>query len=265
MYYYVEKILQKALWPETIALVVLIFAWLCLRRGKNRYAKFGLLGAFLILFIPSLPFLANSLVGHIEGYYPTRPIGDYPPADVIVVLGGSTGFLQPPRQEPEEISGSRILPAARLYRAGKAKFVMACGGLPYRDTQGKMRTMADDISDILVEEGVPRSAILLEDRSKTTREDALYAGQILREKGFKTALLVTSAFHLKRATRLFKATGTEIIPVPVGHEVTRGGLHFDSFFPDARALYLSTLAWKECVGYFVDWVFSLWGGRRTTP
>jgi uncharacterized SAM-binding protein YcdF (DUF218 family) len=252
MYYFLEKMLQKFLWPESLALIALVLVFFALIRRKIGMATKLLVVGFILLAVPSVPIVSSTLLGHLERYYPAKPLAQYPEADVIVVLGGSTAAVQPPRQEPEEIYGSRLLPAARLYKLGKAKHVMVCGGIPYTDTHGQLRTMADDMRDILVEEGVPASAILLENISRTTREDAFYAGQMLEANEFKSVLLVTSAFHLRRATDLFRRTGLEIIPVPVGHEVTGTRPMWEGFFPDSHYLWLSSVAWKEYVGRWVD-------------
>lgn len=255
MYFLLEKILQKFIWPETLVILSMLIAIVALSTKRTKLATRALWIALVLLLIPSIPLVASNIMGRLEAYYPSRPVAEYPQADVIVVLGGSTEALVSPRQEPEEMSGSRILPAARLYRAGKAKYVMACGGIPYTDIHKKTRTLADDIHDILVDEGVPSSAIILENDSRTTREDAFYASQIFAERNFKSALLVTSAFHLRRAAELFKRSGIEIIPVPVGHYVTSNVASWDFFVPDVKSLWLSTVAWKEYVGNWVDQIF----------
>src|SRR6185436_17873774 len=100
---------------------------------------------------------------------------DSPPADAIVVLGGGTTARTP--QQPEvglAGSGGRLLHAFRLYRAGKAPLVLLSGdGLTPAESEARqMRT-------ILAEWGVPDGAMLLEERSRNTHENAVESAAIL--------------------------------------------------------------------------------------
>jgi uncharacterized SAM-binding protein YcdF (DUF218 family) len=251
MFYFVSKFLEKFIWPESLSLLFLFVSLLIARR--NRKWSVGLAaGAFFILFFSSLPIVARALMGPLERYYPSAPSDHYPVVDAIVVLGGSTSPLQNPRFEAEEMTGSRVLPAARLYRAGKAKWVLASGGVPYQDRRGKERTIAEDIADLLIDFDVPPSAILRQSRSRNTREDARESAAMLKAKNLTKILLVTSAFHQRRAVRLFEREGMIVVPVPTGPEVTEDNLKWEWFCPDAPSLATFTRAFKEYVGYAVD-------------
>jgi uncharacterized SAM-binding protein YcdF (DUF218 family) len=59
--------------------------------------------------------------------------------------------------------------------------------------------------------GVPKKAILLEDKSTSTEENALFTKQILKRYGYTSLILVTSPYHSKRAFKIFnKIMGGEI-------------------------------------------------------
>ena len=64
------------------------------------------------------------------------------------------------------------------------------------------------------ENGVPAEAILIEDRSRSTEENALYSDEIMRAHGWKTALLVSDGYHLLRATWIFSNEGIPFTTSP---------------------------------------------------
>ena len=54
--------------------------------------------------------------------------------------------------------------------------------------------------------GLPASvSVIREDRARTTFENAYYSGKIIREKRFRSIILVTSRYHLPRSLFLWKA------------------------------------------------------------
>ncbi|HEY0254643.1 MAG TPA: YdcF family protein, partial [Kofleriaceae bacterium] len=128
---------------------------------------------------------------------PLRPRASTPiaPRDLIVVLGAALGprnSLTPPLLE-------RVTVAAELFAAAAAPRVVATGGV----TTGT-RSEAAVIADALEAAGVPREAIVVEDRSRTTAENARYTHELV---GDRSAWLVTQPFHARRAERLFRAEG----------------------------------------------------------
>ncbi len=69
---------------------------------------------------------------------------------------------------------------------------------------------ADFIRQQLVRAGVPRDAIALEDRSRTTKENAEFTTRMLQERGVRRAIIVTSWFHSRRALSSFRSFGPKI-------------------------------------------------------
>ena len=112
-------------------------------------------------------------------------------ADVIVVLGGDG----PPRAAE----------AAALFRTGLAPRVLVSG---YGDCWS--------IRDAMTAQGVPTEAILLECSSRSTYENALFSSPFLAGLRARSALLVTSWFHLRRALACASALAPDVrwMPVP---------------------------------------------------
>ena len=127
-------------------------------------------------------------------------------ADVIVVLG--SGLRRDNRPGPA--LARRAIHAAELYSQGLADTVICTGGY----TAGRNRSEADGCREVLIENGVPETAILLEDQSRSTEENAMYAHEIMQEHGFENAILVSDGFHLLRAQWIFSQVGVPVFPSP---------------------------------------------------
>ncbi len=125
-------------------------------------------------------------------------------ADAIFLPGGSH-----PNQ-PEY--------AAELYHKGLAQWLIPSGGVSVkRDKWGGVRAKADIydgdyhsdcdfFTDVLLKNGVPRSAIVGEDKSGHTRDNAFLSRKAVDEKGIeiKTAMIVCKAFHARRCLMLYQ-------------------------------------------------------------
>lgn len=117
------------------------------------------------------------------------------PADVIIILG--SGLRRDGRAG--DALWRRSLWGAEIYEQGLAEAIICTGGIG----RGQTRSESEVCKQILMEEGVPESAIFIEKSSHSTEENALYAHQIMDEKGWKDAIIVTDSFHMLRASWIF--------------------------------------------------------------
>jgi uncharacterized SAM-binding protein YcdF (DUF218 family) len=119
------------------------------------------------------------------------------PADVIVILAG---------EETE-----RVEYGVKLFKEGwarKDRMILAGGPLVWKYTWASL------MKEHAISLGVPKGAILLEDKSRTTEEDVRFTKDILNKYGYKSCILVTSPYHSRRATRIFqKIMGDKIIVI----------------------------------------------------
>lgn len=252
MFFIFSKLVQPILWPFNIALLLLIAALACRHWRREKTAWRLVIAALAFLLIPALPLVAMGMMRSLESSYPSLASAQAPTAEAIVVLGGSIWGAQPPRLEAEEASGSRLTPAARLYRHKKAPFIVVSSGSPYFFPDGKEGIEANDMRDFLVDAGVPDKAIIREDRSRNTEENARHTAEILKTRGWSKILLVTSAYHLPRAVAIFKKYGvTDVIPFPTEKRMTEGPFRFSYLIPELAALQTTTAAIKEYVGRWV--------------
>ena len=253
---FLSKLLPIFIYPLGLA-CVLIIAALCTakRRGMQRGA---LILALLVLWSASNRWVAMGLARSLEWRY--LPPAEAPQAEVIVVLGGSTLPAEPPRQMVEvNGSGDRVLYAAWLYQHGKGKAILLSGGL--LDWDLGESTPAQDMAALLEMMGVPSEALWLQAESRNTYEDALYCARLLESKGIRRVLLVTSAWHMPRAVRLFQVQGLEVTPLPTDFTVTEAGwrqlaqgdlrAQMLALMPSADNLALTSRMLKEYVGTLV--------------
>jgi len=222
MYRFIVALLQPYPLLYLLTLVALVRVWRSYLGNRRRLllaiVPFGLLG-----FV-SLPVVGYLALGSLEWPYPPR---DEVPDDAgaIVVL---SGYVRPPGgsvRDPELGSDTllRCLHAAQLYKAQLHKNhrcpIVVTGGKVNLNTPGNM--LAKDMHDFLVGQGVKEEDLLMEDASSTTFENAWNSGEkFLTPRGIDKIVLVTSAFHMWRSERCFRALGFQVVPSPCDYRAT---------------------------------------------
>ena len=169
----------------------------------------------LLLIVAALLYFGGFIaVIHITGANDSADA-----ADVIIVLGaglrgdGRPGWALTRRSER----------AAGLWQDGVAPLIMCAGA----KAEGFPRSEADACREILVRRGLPMSAILMEEMSRSTEESAIYAGNILSDMGLSRAVLVSDSYHMLRATWLYRRRGLEI----AGSPVPASRINYPLFYP----------------------------------
>ena len=121
-------------------------------------------------------------------------------ADCMIVLGGG---LDRNTGEPLSTLAYRLDRAVGLFDEGYAPAIIVSGG------QGadEIISEAESMRNYLLRHGVPENAIIMEAQSTTTRENMAYSKAIMDENGYKSALIVTSDYHLWRAMQLADRAG----------------------------------------------------------
>jgi uncharacterized SAM-binding protein YcdF (DUF218 family) len=201
-----ELILPPVPWL-LLLLAVLIF-W------RRRWARTLLLVTFCLIVALHSGIVGYGLRYPLESRYPPlREPAQVEPYDAIVVL---TASLIPPGglipfPAIDEHMFRRLDEAWRLYRL-RPKPIVVSGGHVNPFTPAKNENQI--ARDYLIRWGVPQSDVLGEDKSRDTFESAVEVEKILRKKGWKRYLLVTSAIHMPRSMIAFRAKAPEPIPAP---------------------------------------------------
>lgn len=234
----------------SIALLLLATLFLLLKRKKRAFS----LGFFALVWVLfwSLPAASIWLGGHLENRYHYETAQHVPVADAIVVLGGHTANSRHNWFADYDASktSTRISRGAELYEAKRAPFILVSGAAFDGGT-----SEAQGMARYLRSQGIPEHAIVIEEKSFTTQENAIYSARILREKNVNRILLVTSALHMPRSVASFTKEGLEVIPAPVAPQITRPDDSWEAIWtPNYQALNASRSIIKEYVGLLVYWV-----------
>ncbi len=120
------------------------------------------------------------------------------PADAIVVLGAAEYD-----GTPSAVFAARLDHAVALYRQGLARYLVVTGGGREGD-----RTTEAAVARIYAEDhGVPASAILSEDRGRSTLESLEGVVRIMRANGLRSAVFVSDRSHMLRVLRMARDLG----------------------------------------------------------
>jgi uncharacterized SAM-binding protein YcdF (DUF218 family) len=201
-----------------------------------------------LLYVGSLPLTGQALLAWLESHYASVPIAQVEKADAIVPLGGIFG---PPVAEgclPNVAqAGDRLEAGIVLWQRGKAEWLVFTGArIPW---EGRTEVEGALSKRAAVERGVPAEKILVTRDIGNTADEARAVADLMKERGWKKVILVTSAFHMPRAARLFRKAGVEITPFPVDfrHDAQRHLTVLD-FLPSAGALADTEMVLRECYG-----------------
>ena len=231
--------------PLIQALLLLLVALVLWR--FSRLARRLVVVAFAWLYLCSTAVVADFLMGTLEDDYKPRALSKVPEADAIVILGGATrGDAHFSTMGDLNQHADRLTYGLQLYQAGKAPWILLSGGGSEQE-----RPESEIMYDYLELMGVPKGSMLRERESRTTQENAVYSGILLQGKGVQRILLVTSAFHMRRAVPLFERQGLEVVPAPTDYQRIVSEPTLPRWLPGAEALVRTSKAIKEHVGYWV--------------
>ena len=240
--------LHPLICPSVLAGIIGGIGLLLLVLRRYRSAVFLVLLATAWIWLCATPAFATWLHQDLQDGHPPRPAATYPRAQAIVVLGGSD-LLRPSwhgRADAASAPPSRVGFGLELYQAERAPVVLLSGG------GGAAYRMATALRRV----GVPAGALQTETRSGNTHQNALYSAAILQRERKQRILLVTSAMDMPRAAASFRRQGLTVIPAPVPYDPDWLGVTRRDWWPQHRALYLTSRCLHEIVGL---WAYKLLG------
>jgi uncharacterized SAM-binding protein YcdF (DUF218 family) len=248
MYVYLSKILPLLVLPVGVVITLLSLAFLLVLFGKRKTGAAMMFIALGVLWLASTPLVAEKLYLRLAERFPAVSLEQIPTSKCAVLLGGSVEAAVPPRVNTELFdSVDRVYKAAELFRARKAqRVIVAAGNQPWLSSQ---RVEAELIRDLLLDWGVPAYAILLEDKSRNTRENALFSRELIERYDCGQPLLVTSVAHMPRAVATFASLGISVFPVSTDvRAYYKESQTLLDFLPNADALAMTTNVMREWIG-----------------
>ena len=242
MFFILSKTLNFLTSPLSWIFLMIIFSLVF----RKKILYFLALGLFIFF---SNPLIVNSIYSNWE--YPATPLEEesYP---VAIVL---TGMVIPEISIDNQIQLSdgaeRITESLRLYHSGKIKNILVAGGSghlsnPDLKESPRLRKLALALQ-------VPETNVFMEDQSKNTYETAVNVKPILDENfdlGSSKILLVTSAYHMRRALACFQKQELNIQPYAVDfHTIEGSAIGLTSFLPSTSAILKWDRMIHEWIGF----------------
>lgn len=235
-----KKLITPFLLPPGIFVVILIFSgFLFLKKSR----KAGILNILIgtSIWLLSIGPVSDNLMKGLENdlVIPANPRGD-----VIILLGG--GVYDGVRDltgvgAPSEDTLARIVTVVRLQKKLQVPVIVSGGAVfPWR----KSEAIVD--RRFLMDLGVPGDKILMEDKSRDTLQNAEYVKEICEKRRFTSPILITSAYHMKRALLSFREFNMDATPVPANFKTWDRKYGWTDYLPgDLRT---SMIACREYIG-----------------
>ncbi len=239
MSFTISKILLSLITPPAGLMIIILVGLLTI--GCCRwFGRFLVILGIALLYCLSISPVSDALLKPLESAWP--PLKDtHVKAEAIVVLGGGVrdsswaGAAAGPGPEAE----ARLVKGIVIYRSMHVPLVLAGGnGDPFRAVPGD----ADVMQPLARALGVPTKDIIAENKSRNTLEAAKNLKQLVKARRI---IVVTSAYHMKRAVAMFRKQGFEVVPAPAVYLSEQRPLSVHSLIPRANALAASSAACSE--------------------
>lgn len=248
-----KKFLTVWLMPLPFCLVLLVVGlwWVCSSKHLQ-LGRFFLMCGVLFLLAFSNRFVSSWLIRPLETSYPA--VADYAPGDAVpsdlaecqavVVLGGGHGDVNgfSALAKLSSASRARLTEGVRLARLlPSARLIVTGGGATGQPTHAEIQAQA------AISLGVDPKRIVRIETARDTEEEAQALTKIIGNERFA---LVSSAWHLRRATALMRNQGLKPLPCPCDFTVRPGAQRsISDFLWDTESLGRSTWAVYERLGF----------------
>jgi uncharacterized SAM-binding protein YcdF (DUF218 family) len=158
-----------------------------------------------LLFLFSNPLIINQLLGVWELNAEKSSQKSY---DTVIILGGYMSTDNSNNSYSFGEGADRLTEGLVLYKKGLAKKIILSGGSGSLVDDTRESVLA---KSFLVDNcGVPDSVVLIDSVSRNTYENAVESKKIIKAENLKTAVMITSAWHMRRALGCFKIVGLNI-------------------------------------------------------
>ena len=238
---YLHKIAPLFVMPIA-TLVISLF--LCIYFNKNKVAYLIL----IIFYTISTPLFSDYFIKLVEGdFFPsqTETINE---ADAIVVLSGMLRIEEyGDTYKIEWMDADRFFGGISIYNAKKSNKIIFTGGkAPFNRTE---LSEGEILKEYAISYGVNAKDIFVTSDVLNTFEESRAVSEVLGKN--KNIILVTSAFHMKRAKALFEKRGFNVAPFKVDfkspHKIK---LTLINLLPSAHSLSKTELGFRELLGRF---------------
>jgi uncharacterized SAM-binding protein YcdF (DUF218 family) len=220
--------------------IIVILIGLIKNKKKLIYIAIG------VLYILSTPIFSNNFFKLVEGSEYRKPLSALDSADAIVVLSGML--------EINEVGDStyiewgdpdRFFGGIALFKAGKSQKLIFTGGkMPWDKAK---KTEGDVLKEYAISSEIPSEKIFVSKDVENTADEAVAVKELISPS--KRIILVTSAYHMYRAKKLFEKKGFIVIPYKVDYKISNNkDVTILDFLPSANNLELTETGIRELIG-----------------
>jgi uncharacterized SAM-binding protein YcdF (DUF218 family) len=248
-----SKLLPLLVLPQGLALLLLLW-------GALRGSRWPALAALGLLWVFATPLVAEGLWRWLEHPYQRKSAkvllstarGNQTPA-AVVVLGGGRHAAPGPSQISEWVDADRFFGGIEAYqelrRQGQRPRLIFTGG--WWPMQPQLPLEGEVLRQQALELGLPAADLATTGRVRNTAEEA--RAIVAQLPAGSRVVLVTSAFHLPRAQRLFERQGLQVLPYPVDFQASGAWAGHPAsnplnWIPSADGLKRSSRALRESLG-----------------
>ncbi len=250
MFFALSKLLVFLLKPLLMIGLLAIYGLWTKNELRRRRALIAVIAMFLLF---TNPWLVNQCARAWE-IGQVRPQDIQQPYEVGILLGGYVDFtIDAPDGMLSLQRGDRLFTSITLFKTGKIKRLLLSGGSGR--LIGTEPVEAEVVRNYLHQLGVPDSVILMDNQSRNTYENAQYSKVLLDSLApGASCLLITSAWHMRRAKACFVKAGIDFQPFSTDYfSMKTNGNVLRWIEPDWEALMKWEILIKEWVGWVVYW------------
>ncbi len=247
MFFVLSKILSVLISP--VIWIIGLLSWSFLAKSTGRTKTLRII-AFVILIIATNPWLASRAMTKWE----TEAIrkDEIPLTSTAVILGGILTSQSTMVQDQFHLNGSseRLIEGLRLYNSKIIRRIIISGGNGSIKSEGKPESL---LLLELSKDLLGRPKILIDSLSRNTYENAVEVNRMIKKMSLEDQpiLLITSAYHMPRATKCFEKQGLLVIPYPVDYRSGNEGFQLSYMIPSHISINQWNILLKEWVGYYV--------------
>lgn len=235
-----------------IFILLFFISSLFVRRVRWLFVSFVALFYFL-----STELSVKLLLRPLENEYRKASVLNFKPDAVIVLGGGANADV--PDSKLDSISYKRFVEALALAKKHDLPLIFAGGGFAQRDGITEAEAAKESANRLADSFGFARPStvtlnggfgVVYDDKSENTLQNAKNSMELMRQNGIEKPriVLVTSAFHMKRAKIVFEKSGFGVIPYAVDFKTKPSGISYFTFLPTFKNIENSLCAIHEYIG-----------------
>ena len=244
--YILSKLIPLIISPLGM-IIILLFLYIFRKKAKFIYSS------LLFLLVFSNGIISNSLLKLIESPWKRLDYTTLKYADGIVVLSGSRHLPPGNTNIIEWKDPDRFFAGINLYRANKSSRLIFTGGVnPF---VSNLPPEGDIYLKEAISMGIPKEDLYTTYPVFNTLQEAKAIRKLLNKEissNQKKIILVTSAFHMKRAKKVFEKEGIKVIPYPVDFKSEKSFLTLlknpIKWMPSSYHLNETSIAIREIIG-----------------